>query len=341
MSSEQLSLAIDPIRLYDTPFPLSMISKTNAETDYRKRVKKIITNEATGESFFHKAVTTEFEPDSVTNLIREFSFLEKLTDSGVTPKPYILKVSPDRSQGVIAMEALPGKSLRERQIKSKRINSHLFDSLLTKTFLTLEIIHQNGIFIGDITPESFIIDLNKKRGIESVKIVDFEHAIEDTELEKVSDRIKGNYVQSDIGLYRQLLLHNAQFESTEYILTEQYTSALTLLRYMLGSSYGWAVDTDSFSDNDALLFQQQTQELLPFATQKAETAIMQRYLRFGEDCAREIARQEALGQVKEDMKIYMINITLPYLLEQKGIRIKENHIRYLQRTLNPDLQKRI
>jgi hypothetical protein len=328
----QIDILGSPMDHDSTPF-------VDAGKVRRNRDKKILTNRTTGESLFVKHVTKQIDFNAVTNLSREYSFLLDLENSGVTPKPLQLEISPDGTEGAIGMEVLVGKSIATNKSRLRRASNNARNTLIRETLNSLQVVHGNNICIGDISAGSFIMSRDNHRRL-NVKIVDFEYAFDRNEIVSgISDVIQRNCSRHDIGFYIKSIDSNINMSFEDIASSERYETSMILLDVLLGESFSWEAK-DLIAEEESKEFENQYNALLPYVRQRTEAKIVRRYAYKGIDRAREIAQQDGRTLTREEMKAVMIYFSLPYLLHQRGIELDPLLVRKLQKNLNPDMSKR-
>ena len=316
----------------------------NWAAKYRGKSNEVVTD-ARGnyEATFNKSVRRiDGQRDNVAGLQREFAFLQRLQASGVAPEPLLLKINPDGSEARLMMKKVNGKSIEAIDADDEAAKGR-FDDIATSVNQAIDIVHKNGILAVDVNEGTFVIDgLGSPGKALTTKVVDFELAEDRAAI--ASPDAQANA----LGWYkgRDIAIEMAS-QQPGYILTdegarasEQYLAAKVVVEKFVG--YG-GVDVSSLSSADRERYDNQLEKVRPFLAAKMIPDLKQNYADFGKQYYS--TEQEYIdAHLDNDIQPYvneaMLNITLPYLLREKGITARPETVLALQARLSPILTER-
>ncbi|MEO6509233.1 MAG: hypothetical protein ABIO02_04720 [Patescibacteria group bacterium] len=287
---------------------------------------------------------------NMQHLQAEFAFLEKLKDTGVTPEPLLLKTNPDNTESHLLMKKVNGQSLEQRKDKSDSDKDKL-DAIILSMSTSLDKVHKKGVLVTDINNGTFIIDgLDNDTSDLSTKIVDFELAVDTSNLsnEDTQKKLIKWYASKDVGI-ALAQDEDSAFQITEDLAqnSEQYSASKTALEAFIGPDYTWKVDRSTLTQSDQQAYDNQFARMKPYLEKKAKLALHQEYadakadgIDYVGNDEQEFINKKLENQTAIDAEIVMINITLPYLLKERGINASEATIQHLQQTTSPFIHER-
>jgi len=310
--------------------------------------------------------------DNIAGLAKEYIVLERLKNSGVSPEPLAFKLSADRSKAHLLMTKVPGQSIEkidsdlyekvggeskkdpeEESTPETEALISRFNDVISSAAKSLDIVHSKNVLVVDINAGTYIMDcLVSSNELLRVSVVDFEIAKTTPELEelKVKQELTLWYSLKDPAV---VLGHQAgKFELTadRAKKIESCIGVKVFLEHFLGADFNWKIDPDKLPPEIKMAYDKQMEEIGPRLAGRAKVEVARDYQGIKDSAAKDqtmtISTEEEFFKYQYPLSYQalvngaMINITLPVLLEQKGIKVDPIVLNYLQQVLNPDIDTR-
>ncbi len=308
--------------------------KTNRVIVKPSRDKEIrITTDQRGitSSFVEKVAKA---PLTLFDLEQEFHILTLLSGSGFTPYPQMLKKDEQNpGTGRLMIEHVPGMSLEDRLNSNQHLPIATFPNVITSALDGIDAVHLRGIIIGDLNKGTFMID--DKR--DSVKLVDFEFAHEQDDLSnpELYQIFRNRLISDDLGMRIAYMDTDFHFDATFAKLSEKHKVAKTFLDYYFSysekgpNSQFVEFDLDRLTGDDKILLEER---------RKTFTTLIEIIVR---DNFAYLSSRE-----REQMKhIFfseaIMDLTLPYVLQDNGIQLDPDLLTRIKKTLSPTLSERL
>lgn len=213
--------------------------KTGMVQRYRGK-QNVIYRDPTGNKLFAKYVSQrpDIQRDDIAGMRQEKIILDYLRPTGVVPQSGELKIYPNEQRARLLLEKVDGASLDRPELREDLLSRHELEPAIRSTAHSLEIIHAQGVLLGDVNPGSFIV--NEQDGQFETKVVDFEHAhvIDQASGEEI-ERLAQWYRAKDFGA-RHLEAGTDQLDQIEMLRkSEMHLWGWTMAEFALGDSFLW------------------------------------------------------------------------------------------------------
>lgn len=343
-----------PITLFE-PNRFTRESKTHFAAKTRGKENVLINDSAEiFPSLFSKTVT-DFEGKKVADvkaLANEFRVLQKLQGTGITPEPIAFNLGKDGKKANLLMTKVNGEGL-EWGLHGSEKNIGDFSSVIAATARATETIHQRGILIGDVNNGTFLIEPDSDGRSLKSNVVDFEFARDSGDLnsKETSASMLEMYIHyGDTGLNVASFDKAFKLDFNTAKKAELFAAAKAVVVHYLGSDFTWAVDQSKLSEEDRQAYEKQLSQIEPSLETISKSDIAKDYENIKKDAARQnkspdttydnYEKNELPKTLQYNINASMINITLPYLLEEKGIDAHSAAIGYLKEVLSPIIADR-
>lgn len=300
-----------------------------------------------GKEFFTKYVNQqEGKRDNIAGLKREKQILDKLADTGATPKAGELKTYPNEKRARLIIEQVPGVSLDRMDDKqSDEFLKESAESTIYSTADALDKVHQKGILLVDVNDGTFL--LNKEDNETKTRLVDFELAV-DLNDNATEDREAAFrwYSNKDIGLRLDEQLDHQNSDTLRR--SEINLWARTLAERMIGfSDLSTTVDVPPDKKER---FEVMKEKISPILEKEIIERAKKNYeyqsripkeerfyeLPTEEDFVKKELERELPRKIEEEL----IGIPLEEKMKAKGITISKETIDFMSRALDPELKNR-
>lgn len=287
-----------------------------------------------GEEFFAK-YANEHDQNNIARLEREKQMLDRLAETGVTPKAGEFKIYPNEKRARLLIEQVPGISLdRMDDRQSEEFLKIKAEETIFSTADALDKIHKKGIWLVDVNEGSFLI--GQRDNTVETYVVDFELALDlDNSTKKTRGEAYGYYLVRDFGLrFDDLKNPRRDFETgVLYPTNEDFKKseirlwALVLVKFILGSD-GISAEIE-LAPEEKEEFDKTKKKIAPLLEKeiKGET---------GDDLTQKNLEDELLHRLEEEL----LSITLDKKLRAKGVVVSQEVVSFLSRALNLELKNR-
>jgi len=344
-----------PIKIVDQAPKYKTTKVENWASKFRGKENQVIEDEKElFPSLFSKSATRveNHKRDNIAGLAREFYFLEKLNGNGITPEPIIFKLSPDGQKAHLLMTKIPGESL-EKTEKDTDISKLRFDEVVSAAIKCLDFVHSKDILIVDINEGTFVVDGLQETGKPiTIHLVDFELAKDQAELasQEIRDQLTRWYSSRDIGVAIATTTGTFELTPENASKIELYLAAKVIAEHYLGPDYTWKPNISALSGQDQAAYNKQLELIRPQLETRVRNEVAVDYERFQEIRKRDPSIKDVIKeqwfayeypkQLQFRTNAAMVNITLPYQLEEKGIDASPETIAYITSILNPVVEQR-
>ncbi len=346
-----------PLTLVDQAPKWQSSDHTHEMAKSRSKRNTLFTD-ATGqyEPMFNKSAAQKEDfdkkkTDTIPAIEREFHFLQLLQDTGVTPTPLQLTYSADRTEVHMATSVVNGVSLEAG--RQQELNKDHFSTIVDQVDQAVTTIHQHGAVIVDVNTGTFVIEGLVDQKPVKVSVVDLEMAEELAELndpqksEEVVHRIKSRCVPEDPGAYMANYGPNFRITAENAQQIERYLALRTVLDCYLQVQKKGFIPTDlsRLSDTDRAAYDTQLSAISPMLdvllkeVDEGRTELFQSWAMIGAEPEEGLEWFLDQGRQSYTERV-MLNITLPYQLEDAGLTVEPQTLDRMRRQLSPILPER-
>lgn len=301
------------------------------------------------DSIFSKSarLVPENPVNGVEGLKNEFDLLNRLQESGVTPRPLLLKVSPDEKEAHLALKVVPGVSLDQHPELLADFVAR-FNDVVSVSSRALTKVHQAGVFILDINAGTFLYEgLMDSSADLKVYLADFELGITEDRLrdpniqKKLKDRL-GSFF--DVGFDMAKSKPDFAIDVSVLRKMEQTNMVRGFLDQVLGERLVYPPRFDALEPKDQEEYRRNAEFIWNYSKERSVKRLRGMYdisPSLNSVMSKDEFVQERLGEEMQlDLQHANLSLFLPYYFKDAGINIDPKVMSFLQQTQALDFTER-
>lgn len=314
----------------------------------KMRSKKNVRYESPdGEKFFSKYVNQqEGKRDNVAGLKKEKRMLDKLMETGVTPKVGGLKIYPNEKRARLIIENVPGASLDK--MDDNQVEEFLkkkAESTIRSTADALDKMHKNGVLLIDINDGAFL--LNERDNKIITHLVDFELAVD------LNDGTADNF--KDALLFRSIkdigfrLDQEIDYQNSDILKKSEINLwARTLAERIIGfDDISKSIELPPEKQKEFNAAKEKISPILKRQiTERARRDYQYQVEASKKDQSYDLPSEDYFIQQELDEELprqiekELIGFTLEEKMKTKGVKLSKKTLDFMSRALNPELKNR-